>query len=125
MKKIVNFHDYYINKNSFHKRKKLFDVHKIDIRNIIKSVKDSYGKKIIKYFTGYRIYVSVAQVYINLSEMSEYVKYFDNNNNYLIFLVYVKKLLGKYNEIWDKISNLLKKDLIASQCIMINTLKLN
>ena len=57
--------------------------------------------------------------------MSEYVKYFDNNNNYLIFLVYVKKLLGKYNEIWDKISNLLKKDLIASQCIMINTLKLN
>ena len=34
-------------------------------------------------------------------------------------------MLKKYNEIWDKISNLLKKGLIGNQGIMINTLKLN
>ena len=38
-------------------------------------------------------------------------------------LVHDKELLKKYNEIWNKISNLLKKGLIRKQCI-INTLKL-
>ena len=32
--------------------------------------------------------------------------------------------LKKYNEICDKISSLLKKDLIVNQCIMINILEL-
>ena len=35
----------------------------------------------------------------------------------------IKKLLTKYNEMWDKISNILKKGLIVNQCIMINTSK--
>ena len=39
-------------------------------------------------------------------------------------LVDDKKLLKIYNEIWDKISDLLKKSLIVNQWIMINTLKL-
>ena len=38
--------------------------------------------------------------------------------------VHDKKLSKKYNEIWDKINNLLKKGLIGNQCIMINSLKL-
>ena len=37
------------------------------------------------------------------------VKYFDNNNKYNNFLVHDKDFtLQKYNEVWDKISNLLK-----------------
>ena len=55
--------------------------------------------------------------------MSECVKYFDSNIKYMNFLVLDEELLKKYNAIWDKISNLLKK-LIVSHCIMINTLKL-
>ena len=39
-------------------------------------------------------------------------------------LVHVKGFLKKYNEIWDKISNLLKKCLVVNHSIMINTLKL-
>ena len=37
------------------------------------------------------------------------IKYFNNNNNYINFLVHDKELLQKYNKIWDKISNLLTK----------------
>ena len=46
--------------------------------------------------------------------------------NYLLctnLSVYDEELLKKYNEIWDKISNLLKKGLIVNQCMIINTLK--
>ena len=45
--------------------------------------------------------------------MNGQMKHFDNNNKYINFLVYDKKLLQKYNEIWDKISNLLKKGLTS------------
>ena len=56
--------------------------------------------------------------------MNGYIKYFDNNNKNINFLVHDKELIHKYNEIWDKISNLLKKGLIGNQCIIIKTLKL-
>ena len=51
-------------------------------------------------------------------------KYFDNNNKNMYLLGHDKKLLEKYNEIQDKIINLLKNGLMVNQCIMINTLKL-
>ena len=56
--------------------------------------------------------------------MNEYVEYFHNNNKYMNHFVHDKKWLKNYNDIWNKISNLLKKGLIVNQCIMINTLKL-
>ena len=56
--------------------------------------------------------------------MNWYIKHFDSNKKFLNFLVNNKELLKKYNAIWDKISNLLKKSFIVSQCTMINTLKL-
>ena len=39
-------------------------------------------------------------------------------------LVHDKELLKEYNEMWDKISNLLKKGLRKNQCMIIYTLKL-
>ena len=55
--------------------------------------------------------------------MNGYAKYFDNNNKYMNLLVNDEKFLGKYSEILDKISILLKKGLIVSHCLMINTLR--
>ena len=55
--------------------------------------------------------------------MNGYVKYF-NDNKCMNLLVPVEELLKKYHKIWDKINNLLKKDLIMKQYIVINTLKL-
>ena len=41
--------------------------------------------------------------------MNGYVKYF-NDNTCMNLLVHDKELLKKYNVVWDKISNLLKKE---------------
>ena len=41
--------------------------------------------------------------------MNEYVKYF-KDTEYMNLLVHDKELLKKYNEIWDKIKHLLKKE---------------
>ena len=42
--------------------------------------------------------------------MNACVKYFDKNNQYLNLLIHNKELLKKYNEIWDNIKSLFKKD---------------
>ena len=42
--------------------------------------------------------------------MNRYSTYIDKNNKYLSLLVNDKEILKKYNEIWNKIKSLLKKD---------------
>ena len=46
---------------------------------------------------------------IFLPKMSAYRKYFDKTK-YISFLIKDDKLLEKYNEIWEKIKNSLKKE---------------
>ena len=81
-------------------------------RIIVLSKKRLCGKKrSFKYFISY---ISKAKVFsiplcLKLPQMNRYVKYFDSNHKYINFLFHDKELLKKYNEIWDKISNLLKK----------------
>ena len=41
--------------------------------------------------------------------MNGRIKCFDSNNKCINLLVQDRELLKKYNEIWDKISNLIKK----------------
>ena len=45
--------------------------------------------------------------------MSAYRRYFDKTR-YMSFLIKDYELLENYNEIWDKVSNTIKKDLIVS-----------
>ena len=73
------------------------------------SKKDLYGNKgPFKYFIGY-IHMgnfSTIPFCIKLPQMNGYVKYFDQNINYIYIyiLVHNKEFLEKRNEIWDKIS---------------------
>ena len=57
-------------------------------------------------------------------QLTGYTKHFDNNKKYINPLVNDKKLLKKYNEIWDKIKSLSKKNLIKNHCTTINILVL-
>ena len=47
---------------------------------------------------------------IQLPQLTGYSKHFNTNNKYINFLVTNKKVLRKYNEIWDKIKSLFKKE---------------
>ena len=39
--------------------------------------------------------------------MSEYIKHFENGGNNMSFLIKDYRILGEYNEIWDKIKEAL------------------
>ena len=76
------------------------------------SNKESFGNKgSYKYFVGY-IYESNALPWpscIKFPQMNAYAKYFDKNNKCINLLVNDKEILKTYNEIWDKIKNLLER----------------
>ena len=87
-------------------------IDEVDIRRIVLSSTHSYGNKgLFKYFIGYinNDNAFLIPLCINLPQMNGYTKYFDINNKYVNLLVHDKKLLKRYNEILDKISNLLQK----------------
>ena len=50
--------------------------------------------------------------------MNRYVKYFDSNSKCMNLLLRDEEMLNEYNEICDKISNLLEKALVVNQCIL-------
>ena len=89
--------------------------------------KTSYGNKgSYKYYIRYLHETDPfpSPLHIKLPKMNAFVKYFDNNNKYMNPLANEKELLIKYKEIWNRISNLLKKGLIVNQYIIINILRL-
>ena len=83
--KSINFADKKINKSTFYKNKKLFNIHDLDIIKILVSKKESYGKKNSpKYVIGYNDDV-IRPSCIMLPKMIGYVKHFDSNKTiYLI-----------------------------------------
>ena len=116
-----------INKNTFHKNKRKISIDEVEIRRRVLSKKFVCGKKgSFKFFIGYinETEAFAVSLCINLLQMNEYVRYFDINNKCINLLVHDKELLKEYNELLDKVSNLLKKSLIVNQCIMINTSQL-
>ena len=105
--KNINLNDKKINKSTFYKNKKLFNIHDLDVNKILVSKKESYGtKNSHKYFIGYDDDNVIRPLCIKLPQMIGYVKNF-NNNKTMSFKVSDNKLLKKYNKIWEKISNLM------------------
>ena len=54
MEKIIKFGDTEIQKQKFHQYKEPISIKTIDINTIVVSNKVSFGKKVFKYFTGYK-----------------------------------------------------------------------
>ena len=106
--KSINFNDKKINKSSFYKNKKLFNLNDVDVNKILVSKKESYGtKNSLKYFIGYNDDDDVIRpLCIILPQMIGYVKHFDSNKT-MSFKFSDNKLLKKYRKIWEKVSNLL------------------
>ena len=100
--KSINFDNKKIKKSDFYKNKKLLKIEETDINKIFVSKKVSYGtKNTIKYFIGY-IDNNEIKPCIRLPQMIGYVKYF-NDDKVMSFKVTDKKLLNKYNKIWEKV----------------------
>ena len=83
-----------------------------DIKRIALSDKKSYGKDSCKYFIGYRHEGNAfpSPLYIKLSQMNAYAKYFDKNSKYINHLVKDEKILKKCLKIRNKIKSLIKNE---------------
>ena len=108
--KSINFEDKKINKSTFYKNKKLFNIHDLNVNKILASKKESYGtKNSLKYFIGYNYDDVIRPLCINLPQMICYVKHFDSNKT-MSFKVSDNKLLKRCNKIWEEISNLMNME---------------
>ena len=105
--KSINFDDKNINRSTFYKNKKLFNIHDLDVNKMLVSKKESYGTKhSLRYFIGYNDDDVIRPSCIKLPQMIGYVKHFDSNKT-ISFKVGDNKLVKKYNKLWEKINILM------------------
>ena len=108
-KTIIKLGDIEIQKQKFNQNKGAISIKNVDIDKIVVSNKVSFDKKGFKYFIGYKNAKKIRLLCIFLTKMSAYRKEFDETK-YISFLIKDNELLEKYNEIWEKARNSLKKE---------------
>ena len=103
--KTLKFNNIKLNKKEFHKSKQPIDLKSINVDQLVVSDKFKHSDKGFKHFIGQQdneIEI-VKPLCIISSQMSGYVKYFENGEKIMSFLVRDDNILDKYNEFWDKI----------------------
>ena len=96
-----------VNKNKFHASKQAIDLNLVDINKIVISDKFKHRDKSFKYFLGYKDDNMIRPLCIILSQMSGYIKYFENGGKNMSFMIEVYSVLVKNNEIWNNIKKIL------------------
>ena len=108
-KEIITFDDIEVEKHNFHQYKNPISIYDVNIDRIVLLNKIPFGKKGFKYFIGHKNDdEKVMPLCINLLKMSAYKRHFDQTK-YMCFLIKDNKLTKKYNEIWDKVSEIIEK----------------
>ena len=96
-------------KLKFHQNKTPISIKNIDINKKVVSNKAFLVKKGFKYFTGYKNAKKIRPLCVFLPKMSAYRREFDETK-YMSFLIKNDELSEKYNEIWEKVKNNIKKE---------------
>ena len=104
--KNIIFGDKKINKNSFHKNKKLFNIYEIEVDKMLISKKKNFGKKSsFKYFFGYNDDV-IRPLCIMFPQIIGYVKHF-YSNKIVSFKGNDNRWLKKYTKVRTKVGILM------------------
>ena len=101
----IKFGDKEFNKKEFYSSKQAISIYSVDLNKIVVSNKLKINDKTYKYICGYLNNDTIQPLRVILPQIDEYIQYFDDGgekNN--------EKIYKKYNEIWEVIRNLLKKD---------------
>ena len=96
-----------LNKNKFHKSKEQIELMSVIVYQTVVSDKFKHSNEDFKYFIGYQEGEIVKWLFIILSQMSGYIKSFENGVKNMSFTIKDSNILDKYNNIWDKIKELL------------------
>ena len=106
--KKVSFGNKKFKKSHFYKDKKVIKIDDTDVNKILVSKEEPYGlKNSFKYFIGYNDNDVIRPLCIKFQQMIGYVKNSESNTT-MSFKISGKKLWKKYNQIWEKVKNLLK-----------------
>ena len=89
------------------KVKKGIELKDIDVGKIVESNKVKVSNETAKYFIGYVDDNSVIPLCLILPQMTGWIKYFYNGGKNMSFKIEDDDVYLKYNEIWNKIKELL------------------
>ena len=108
MNKAILFNDVEVSKKEFYDAKKAIPLNLVDVVNIFVSNKVKNNNETGKYFIGYLDDTDiVVALCIILPQMSGYIKYFENGGKNMSFKTEDDEVYVKYNQIWNKIKELL------------------
>ena len=105
----IKFGDKEVNKKEFYSSKQAISIYSVDLNKIVVSNKLKINDTTYKYICGYLNNDTIQALHVILPQMNEYIKYFNDGGEKKN-----EKIYKKYNEIWEVIRNLLKKDFTIS-----------
>ena len=95
--KKLKFDNIRVNKKEFHKSKQPINLDLVNVNQIVVSDKFRHSDDGFKYFVGYKKGEMVKPLCIILSQMSGYIKYFENGGKNMSFVIKDDDVLDKYN----------------------------
>ena len=103
--KTLKFNNIKINKSKFHTSKQAIGLDSVTTDKIVVSDKFRHSEEGYKYFIGYQEDEIVRPLCIILPQMNGYIKYFENGEKNMSFLIKNDEVWEKYEDIWDVIKN--------------------
>ena len=105
--KTLKFDNIVINKKESDKSKQPINLGLVNVNQIVISDKFKHNDDGFKYFIGYKEDDIVKPLCIILPQMSGYMRYFENGEKNISFLIKYADVLDKSNETWNKIKKTL------------------
>ena len=105
--KALKFDNIRVNKKEFHKSKQLIDLGLVNVDQIVVTDKFKHSDDGFKHFIAYKEGKIVEPLCIILPQMTGHIKYFENGEKNMSFVIKDDDVLDKYNEILDKIKETL------------------
>ena len=97
-----------VDKKEFYSSKEAILLDSVDLSKIVVSSKWKINDTTYKYFCGYLNNDVIQPLCVILSQMSGYIKYFDDGGKNMSFVTDDKEIYEEYNEIWNIVKKLLK-----------------
>ena len=107
-KKNIEFDDTRMEEYEFRQYKSHILINDRDINKIVVSNKIPFNKQDFKNIFGYKYAIKIKPLCIFHPRMSVYKKDFDKTKC-MYFVIKDESFFDKYNEIWEKVSNIIKK----------------
>ena len=106
----IKFGDKEVIKKEFYISKQAISLDFVDLNKIVVSNKFKINDTTYKHICGYLNNDTIQRLHLTLPQIDEYIKYFDDGRKIMLFAKDHEKHYEKYNEIWEVIRNLFKKD---------------